>query len=69
MKKKEPERALIDGRGAVGVAEAAEWLGVSPNFLRLEIARGRLRAARLGRRVLIARTTLEDYLAAAQAQK
>jgi excisionase family DNA binding protein len=57
----------LEGRGALSVAEAAGWLGVSPNFLRLEIGRGRLRAARLGRRVVIVRTELDRYLAASQA--
>ena len=49
---------------AYGLRESSETLGVSVPFLRLEIARGRLRAARLGRRVLIPATELTRYLEA-----
>jgi excisionase family DNA binding protein len=37
------------------LAEAAEALGVSPGFLRLEAQRGKLRTVRIGRRVLTPR--------------
>lgn len=46
----------------LGIAEAAERIGVSAGFLRLEIRRGALSAKRLGRRVLISVAELERYL-------
>jgi excisionase family DNA binding protein len=49
---------------AYGLRESSEALAVSVPFLRLEIARGRLRAARLGRRVVIPATELARYLEA-----
>jgi excisionase family DNA binding protein len=49
---------------AYGLRESSETLGVSVPFLRLEIARGRLHAARLGRRVVIPATELDRYLRA-----
>lgn len=49
-------------RAAFGVAEVAERYGVSAGLLRLEIARGRLRAHRIGRRQIILLTDFENYL-------
>lgn len=51
-------------RRAFGIVELARAIGVSPGFLRLEIARGNLKVTRLGRRVLITSGELERYLAA-----
>ena len=51
-------------RLALSIEEAAWRLSVSPSFLRLEIARGRLRPVRLGRRVLIGESEIQRYLAA-----
>jgi len=45
--------------------ELAHSLSVSVPFLRLEIKRGRLRAARLGRRVVLLDTEVRRYLAEA----
>jgi len=50
-------------RLAFGLSEVAQMLGVSPSFMRLEVARGRLGVFRLGKRTLITRQTLERYLA------
>lgn len=47
---------------ARSIAETARQLGVSMGFLRLEIARGKLRPTRLGRRVLILDQELRRYL-------
>lgn len=49
---------------AVGVADLAKALGVSPEFIRLEIRRGRIRPARLGRRVVIPKAEVDRYLLA-----
>ena len=43
--------------------ELARGLSVSVPFLRLEVKRGRLRAAHLGRRVLLLGRDVERYLA------
>jgi excisionase family DNA binding protein len=51
-------------RKAFSLREVAEMYGVSLQFLRLEVARGRLRPLRLGRRVLIAREALEEWAGA-----
>lgn len=45
--------------------ELAHSLGVSVPFLRLEIKRGRLRAAHLGRRVVLLDAEVRRYLAEA----
>jgi excisionase family DNA binding protein len=61
---KPPGQAPIEPL-AHSLHDAAQRLGgVSVSFLRLEIARGRLRAAHCGRRVLIAHDELLRYLAA-----
>jgi excisionase family DNA binding protein len=49
-------------RLALSVEDAAWRLSVSPSFLRLEIARGRLRPSRLRRRVLISECEIQRYL-------
>lgn len=49
---------------ALGLRDAAESVGVSVPFLRLEISRGRLKPARLGRRIVIPESELKRYLAA-----
>jgi excisionase family DNA binding protein len=45
--------------------ELARSLGVSVPFLRLEVKRGRLRAAHLGRRVVLLDTEVRRYLSEA----
>ncbi len=49
--------------------ELAQSLSVSVPFLRLEIARGRLRAAHLGRRVVVLDSEVRRYLTEANAPK
>ncbi len=51
-------------RVAFGIREVANALGVSGSFIRLEILRGRLKTVRLGRRILVTKASLDDYLAA-----
>jgi hypothetical protein len=45
--------------------ELAQSLGVSVPFLRLEVKRGKLHAARLGRRVVLLDAVVRRYLAEA----
>jgi excisionase family DNA binding protein len=45
--------------------ELARSLGVSVPFLRLEVKRGRLKAAHLGRRVVLLDAEVQRYLAEA----
>jgi excisionase family DNA binding protein len=54
-------------RVAFSVAELAAQLGVSEGLLRLEIQRGRLKPARVGRRLVIMKPELDRYLADARA--
>jgi excisionase family DNA binding protein len=49
-------------RLAFSLEAAAAQLSVSPSFLRLEIARGRIQPVRLGRRILISSYEIERYL-------
>jgi excisionase family DNA binding protein len=49
---------------ALSIAAVAEALNVSQPFVRLEIARGKIRVCRLGRRVLITPNELRRYLQA-----
>ncbi len=58
---------MSDRRAALSLREVAESLGVSLGFIRCEVRRGRLRPARLGRRVVVTREELSAYLARAQA--
>ncbi len=57
---------ILAGRLALRVSEAAAVIGVSSAFLRLEITRGNLNATRLGRRIVLMRVELEQYLASRQ---
>jgi hypothetical protein len=50
-------------RMAYSIGEIALAIGVSAAFLRLEIARGRLRAKHLSRRVIVTADALAEYLA------
>ena len=56
----------LDERLAFRVTELAKLLGVSASFLRLEIARRRLRPIRLGRRLVVIKPEVARYLAAPQ---
>jgi excisionase family DNA binding protein len=59
------QQILSDGRRlAYSLARLAEDIGLSVGFLRLEIARGNLRATRAGRRVIVTRQEVERYLSA-----
>jgi len=44
------------------VDEAADYLGVSPRFIRQRIAAEELACTRLGRLVRVRRSALEDYI-------
>jgi excisionase family DNA binding protein len=52
-------------RRALSVRAVADSYGVSPGLVRLEIARGRLRAARIGRRLVIPVEALNEWLVGA----
>ena len=49
-------------RLAYSLDEVAKMTGLSVSFLRLEVTRGRLRASRAGRRVLVSANELRSYL-------
>ena len=44
------------------IKAVATDLGISPGLVRLEIARGRLKAARIGRRVIISDVAMQQWL-------
>lgn len=54
----------LQPRKAFSIAEAAESAGVSRSTIKVQIAQGRLRVTRLGRRVLIPVAELDRLLAA-----
>jgi excisionase family DNA binding protein len=56
-----------DGRLAFSVAEAAEALGVSRDTIYDELRAGRLASIKLGRRRIITRQHIDDFLASASA--
>ena len=57
---------VIDGdRICLSVAETAQRLGLCQPTIWAEIARGRLRVARVGRRVLVQMSSIRAWLAAA----
>jgi len=51
----------LPDRVCFSVDEIAHAHGVSPALVRLEIARGNLRANRFGKRIVIPRDALDDY--------
>lgn len=51
-------------RVAYSVQEIAEAIGAHPQTVRLEIARGNLRATRFARRLLVLKSEFDRYLAA-----
>jgi excisionase family DNA binding protein len=59
------EAKLSNPRLGWTLEELANSLSVSVPFLRLEVKRGRLRAAQLGRRVVLLDTEVRRYLAEA----
>lgn len=46
----------------IGLDEAAEYAGVSRRFIQREISAGRLRSVKLGRRTLIDRFDLDQFI-------
>jgi len=56
-----------DGRLAYSVAEAAEALGVSRDTIYDELRAGRLASIKLGRRRIITRQHIDDFLASVSA--
>jgi excisionase family DNA binding protein len=50
-------------RHALSVFDIATELGVSEQLVRLEIARAQLKATRFGRRIIVTREALDEYLA------
>ncbi len=60
------ETGKATDRMAFRVPEAAALIGVSAAYVRLELARGNLKATRLGRRIALMRAELERYLASHQ---
>lgn len=60
----EPQFVSGGGRLAWSLGELAVALGTSVGFLRLEIQRGTLHIARLGRRIVVTDGEVQRYLAA-----
>ena len=58
-------QSVIGQRNAWSIAEVAKRNGLSRAFVRLEIARGRLRAKRMGRRVLIPVVSEREWMQSA----
>lgn len=53
----------MDDRLSFSIVEAAKFVGVSRTTMYTEIGEGRLKACKLGRRVLIRRVDLDEWLA------
>ncbi|WP_425158233.1 helix-turn-helix domain-containing protein [Candidatus Binatus sp.] len=49
-------------RAPYSIAEIAQRFGVSPGLVRLEISRGRLKAGRIGRRVVVSQRAIDNWL-------
>jgi len=72
MAKSTGVKNVTEGQSTVAVGRRLAWpldelagaLGTSVGFLRLEIQRGSLRIARLGRRVVVTDQEAQRYLAA-----
>lgn len=56
------QAAFIDRRIAFSIFELAQMTGSSPGFVRLEIQRGHLHATKVSGRVLILKTSVDDWL-------
>lgn len=59
---------MDDPSRPIGLAQAAELLGVSHATLRAQVHRGRLRAIKVGRDWLVTREEVERYRAEVQRQ-
>ena len=59
---------MENSRNAFSIAEIAARNGLSKQFVRLEIARGCLRAKRLGRRVVVLASDEREWLERAPAR-
>jgi excisionase family DNA binding protein len=64
VKRGETNKAELEGKQTYSVAALANTLGVSSALIYGSIARGELRAIRLGRRIMISRATLDSLLRA-----
>jgi excisionase family DNA binding protein len=53
----------LSGRLSWPVGDLAVAVGVSPGLIRAEIARGNLRATRIGKRIIIQTAAIETWLA------
>lgn len=62
MKARETETPGVATPLAVSIADAARMLSVSHSTLKREIARGNLKACRVGRRIVIRVTEIDAYL-------
>lgn len=63
------ERKIISvERRGMRLAELARAFGVSVPFLRLEIRRGKLRAAKLGRAVVVTVESVQEWVEAGMKQ-
>jgi excisionase family DNA binding protein len=58
--------SIYERRLALSPKELARRYGVSLGLIRLEITRGKLRALRIGRRVVIPMEAVEEWLVAAK---
>lgn len=59
---------VIEDRKGYSVAEVARQHGLSVPFVRLEIKRGRLLVARLGRRIVVPQGSVRAWLEAGMAE-
>ncbi len=63
------ERKIVNvERRGMRLTEISRGYGVSVPFLRLEIRRGKLRAAKLGRTVVVTMEAVQDWLEAGMKQ-
>ena len=53
---------ILDQKMAYGIAEAAALVGVCADTLKREIRSGRLKHKRLGRRIVIYKKWVDEYL-------
>lgn len=62
------EQAL-QNKFAFSLAEVAELTGLSEPFLRLQVKAGKLKVTRIGRRVLVNRSSLNEFIGETEAEE
>jgi excisionase family DNA binding protein len=63
------EKQALQGKFAFSLKEVGELTGLSQPFLRLKVKDGSLKVTRIGRRVLVNRSSLNEFIGETEKQE